>query len=94
MENIAENGPPLNLDFIGGQFSAPFSKIPSEMHYMNNKILKNRNLLYHHLEMLSHIKNMKKTNLPPPIFLQVAEHWTNWDMGLFLLNSDFPSEKE
>ena len=42
LEKVAENGPPLKLDFIGGQFS--FSKISSEMHYMKNKIKKNRNL--------------------------------------------------
>ena len=48
-EKVAENSPPLNLDFIGGLFSAPFSKIPSEMDYMNNKILENRNLRNHPL---------------------------------------------
>ena len=41
LEKVAENRPPLDLDFIGGLFSGPFSKIPSEMHYMNNKIFKN-----------------------------------------------------
>ena len=33
LKKVAEN-----LDFIRGQFSVPFSKIPSVMHYMNNKI--------------------------------------------------------
>ena len=49
LKKVAENRPTLNLDFIGGRFSASFSKIPSEMHYMKNKIVKDRNLRNHPL---------------------------------------------
>ena len=78
--------PPLNLGFIGGQFSAPFSKIPSEMHYMNNKILRNRNLRNYPLDMIYILYSF--------LSLHVSGKWNNYKLMNEITNLQQQSNKQ
>ena len=74
MEKVAENRSPLpsKFGFYWGIISAPLSKIPSEMHYMNNKILRNRNLRNYPLDMIYILYSF--------LSLHVSGKWNNYKL--------------